>query len=176
MDEIKSTEGHGGQEKAVKVKTKKQKGMGQKFFFAVFIAIVAYGTYTAYQYFTKSSDSSTTSSLARSSFFSDTYYGVFLDNNDVYFGKITKRDASFITLENTFYLRVTQVQQKDKDDKDVDVPSISIVKLGEELHSPTGKIELQVGKIISIQELDPASQVIKIINDYKAPSAEQTQQ
>ena len=99
-----------------------------------------------------------------------------MDNNDVYFGKITKRDASFVTLENTFYLRVTQVQQKDKDGKIVDVPSLNIVKLGAELHKPKDKIELQINKIISIQELDSTSEVIKIISNYKAPSSYKAQQ
>ncbi len=171
MEEIKSTEGQG---QTVKVTAKKARGMGQKFFFAVLIAIVAYGAYgayAAYQSFKKPSDSTVASAPSRS-FFSDTYYGVFLDNNDVYFGKIAKRDASFITLENTFYLRVTQVQQKDKDGKIVDVPSLNIIKLGAELHKPKDKIELQINKIISIQELDPASEVIKVISNYKATPAQ----
>ncbi len=176
MDEIKSTDGQDGQVQAVKVTTKKERGMGQKFFLAVLIAIIAYGVYMAYQYyFRKSSNSITTSSPIRSSFFSDTYHAVFLDNNDVYFGKITRRDVSFVTLDNTFYLRVTQVQQKDKDGKMVDVPSFNIIKLGAELHKPTSKIELQVNKIISIQELDVASEVVKVISEYKAPVVEKAE-
>ncbi len=176
MDEIKSADGQGGQVQAVKVRTKRETGIGQRFFFAVLVAIVAYGTYTAYQYFTKSADSPKVSSTSRSLFFNETYYAVFLDNNDVYFGKITKRDASFVTLENTFYLRVTQIQQRDEKGKIVDVPSLNLIKLGEELHKPTGEIELQINKIVSIQELDSASRVIQIINEYKAPSPEQAQQ
>ncbi len=169
MDETKPTEGQGAQDTNVTIK--KEIGIGRKFFFVVLFAIVAYGVYVAYMRFMPVSDTAPASAPARSSFFSDTYYGVFLDNNDVYFGKIGKRDASFVTLENTFYLRVTQVKQKGEDGKMVDVPSLNLVKLGEELHKPTGKIELQVSKIISIQELDGASEVIKVIDNYKAPSA-----
>ncbi len=179
MEEIKSTEGHGGQAQAVKVTNKKERGTGQKFFFAVLLAIVAYGAYTLYVRFAPTSKTASVStvvgSTSRPSFFSDTYYGVFLDNNDVYFGKISKRDGSFVTLDNTFYLRVTQVQQKGKDGKVVDVPSLNLVKLGAELHKPTGKIELQINKIISIQELDPASEVIKVIKEYKATGESQPQ-
>ena len=176
METSNGTERQGmqGQPQNTKGNSRKERSMGQRFFFAVLVAVIFYGTYTAYRYFVPVQGVSTsTSSDPTRSFFGDTYSGVFLDNNDVYFGKITKRDGSFITLENTFYLRVTQVSQKAKNGKDVTVPSLNLVKLGAELHKPKDKIELQVSHIVSIQELEPTSEVIKVINNYKAPTPDQ---
>lgn len=95
---------------------------------------------------------------------------MFMDNNDVYFGKIAKRTDLFVTLENTFYLRVTQVPHTEADGRQVALSSFDLVKMGTEVHKPKDKVELQVSHIISIQELDPSSQVITTINNYKAPA------
>ena len=105
----------------------------------------------------------------------DTYTGVFLDNNDVYFGKIIKRDSSFVALDNAFFLRVTQVPQKGKDGKTANVPSLNLIKVGTEIHKPTGKVEIQVSHILFMEDLDPTSGVVRLIRNYKAPAIDQTQ-
>lgn len=138
---------------------KLKRRMMRRAIYAVIIAVIAFVAYNAYK------------EMQGSSSFGNSYYGVFMDNNDVYFGNITKRDDQFVTLENTFYLRVTQVPQTTPDGKEVSLSSFDLIKVGTEVHKPKDKVELQVNHVISIQELDPSSPVIEIINNYK-PAAQ----
>lgn len=134
------------------------------------LIVVALSVYFIYNS-TQSPEDATQANTQTSSFFQgNQYYAIFLDNNDVYFGKISKRDDQFITLENTFYLRVTQVPQKTSDGKNVSLSSFDLIKVGTEVHKPKDKVQLQVSHIISLQELDETSEVIKVINNYKAPA------
>lgn len=131
--------------------------MIRRLVYVIILAAVAYGGYTVY------------SAKMNSQGSTGGYYGVFMDNNDVYFGKIANRTDLFVTLQNTFYLRVTQVPHTEADGRQVALSSFDLVKMGTEVHKPKDKVELQVSHIISIQELDPSSQVITTINNYKAP-------
>ena len=150
---------------------KRPSNKNKKYLFLLLIIItLGGGSYFLYQRLLTAPDTLTSGASVANSLFSSRYSAIFLDNNDVYFGKITKRDSSFITLENTFYLRVTQVAQKDESGKEITIPSLNLVKVGAELHKPKDKIELQITHIIFIQELDPTSEVIKVINNYKTPA------
>lgn len=133
----------------------------------VVVALIAYTVYKGTKNSSTESGTNPNAAFQSNSFFESSYYGVFMDNNDVYFGRITKRDDQFVTLENTFYLRVTQVPQKTADGKDIALSSFDLIKVGTEVHKPKDKVELQVSHIISIQELDPSSQVIGVMNNYK---------
>lgn len=152
----------GGREQApqqeVRTITRRKSGWG---FFPYFILILVVlgGTFFAYiNYFKKEAGVPTTS------FFTEKFYAVFLDNGDVYFGKLSEKDSPFVTLDNAFYLRVSQT---DVQGNPVASPQLNLVKLGNEVHKPIGTIEIQRNHILSIQELAPDSQVIKIIKEQQ---------
>mgnify|MGYP001564760669 CR=1 FL=1 len=152
----------GGREQApqqeVRVNAQRKSGWGFSPYF-ILILVVLGGTYFAYvNYFMKGATAPT------SSFFVEKFYAVFLDNGDVYFGKLSEKDSPFVTLDNAFYLRVTQT---DAQGNPITAPQLNLVKLGNEVHKPLGTIEIQRNHIVSVQELAPDSQVIKIIKEQQ---------
>lgn len=155
---------HGqGQHQGVKDSNKKNKKLTRFVLFVIAVAVVATGLYYAYNsYYSKSSTAS-----PAASFFANKYFAVFLDNGDVYFGKISNKESTFVMVDDAFYLKVTQVTQKNNEGKSVDVPQLNLVKLGNEVHKPIGKIEIQRSHIVSIQELAPDSEAITVMKNYK---------
>ena len=93
----------------------------------------------------------------------DTYQAVFLTNNQVYFGKLAKQNSQYPVLTDIYYLRVTQPLQPSDPN-----PNINLVKLGDELHGPIDKMEINREQILFIEDLKPDSQVVRAIKDYKA--------
>ena len=45
--------------------------------------------------------------------------------------------------------------------------SVSLVKLGDELHGPADKMEINRDQILFIEDLKPNSQVVMAIKNYK---------
>ena len=143
-----------------RVTSKKGKKWGRFFFGSVFILGAIYGGYIWYQ-------SSTNPVATTFSFYDEKYHGVFMENGDVYFGKLSNKEGSFVILKDAYYLRVTEQLQNTKEGKQVKVPDLKLVKIGVEFHKPTDGIELERGHVVFIQELEPDSEVIKVINEYK---------
>lgn len=94
-----------------------------------------------------------------SSIFTKTYSGVFLDNGDVYFGKLSNKESAFLTITDPYYVRVDNV----KDGKLPVIPEVKLVKVGIEGHKPKPLVEVQRGHILSIVELQPDSPIVKLI-------------
>ena len=92
----------------------------------------------------------------------DIYQAVFLTNNQVYFGKLHDKDDKYPVLTDIYYLRVTQPLQPSQPN-----PNVSLVKLGDELHGPKDKMEINRDQILFIEDLKPDSQVVRAINDYR---------
>lgn len=85
------------------------------------------------------------------------YQTVFLDNGQVYFGKVAKVDSNFVYLEDIFYL-----QANDKGKNPV------LVEMGTaELHKPENHAKINREKILMIQDLKPESDVITAIKNYR---------
>lgn len=111
------------------------------------------------------------SSLPRLPFFGgDVYHAVFLENGDVYFGKLSKKGSPFVLLRDAYYLKVSEQSQKTQDGKQISVPDLKLIKIGGEFHKPTDEIELERGHILFIQELQDDSAVIKVIDEHKDSS------
>jgi len=91
----------------------------------------------------------------------DTYQAVFLTNNQVYFGKLAKQNSQYPVLTDIYYLRVTQPLQPSQPN-----PNISLIKLGDELHGPADKMEINRDQILFVEDLKPDSQVVTAIKDY----------
>ena len=83
------------------------------------------------------------------------YQAVFLNNGQVYFGKLSNEDGLYPKLHDVFYVQVTEPQ------------NINLVKLGSELHGPTDEMKISRTQILFIENLRADSQVVQSILQYK---------
>lgn len=99
---------------------------------------------------------------------SGSYQAVFLDNDQVYFGKVSGLGSSFITLKDVFYLQVNEQIQPVKKGG-AQQPQFVLVKLGaKEVHSPTDMMKISKDHIVFIEDLKEDSQLLQAIKQYKA--------
>lgn len=89
------------------------------------------------------------------------WQAIFLDNNQVYFGKIQKITSKNIYLTNIYYLQAGQsLENKDT------ASTVNLVKLGSELHGPTDEMIINREKVIFWENLKETSRIVKIISNY----------
>ncbi len=97
------------------------------------------------------------------------WQAVFLATGQVYFGKITSATRNDIRLTNIYYL---QSNDKTAIVKNVGYPaeiddSVSLVKLGEELHGPEDMMTIGRAHIVFVETLKDTAQVVAAINNYE---------
>jgi hypothetical protein len=92
----------------------------------------------------------------------DKWQAVFLENNQVYFGKLTDTSDAYVTLTNVFYLRAGDTLGADKT-----AQNINLVKLGGEFHRPDDAIFIPKAKILFWENLADTSPVTKTIISSK---------
>jgi hypothetical protein len=87
------------------------------------------------------------------------YQAVFLDNGQVYFGKLEEGRGQFYTLTEVFYLQSgTTIDQ---------TSNLALTKLGNEAHGPEDRMELNVDHILFIEDMKAESKVVQAIFEYK---------
>jgi len=94
---------------------------------------------------------------------------VFLTNGQVYFGKVGAVTKDYLTLSNIYYLNVNQqVQpnQKDASGNSASNNSISLVKLGCELHGPVDRMVINREQVTFWENLKDDGQVSKAIAQW----------
>lgn len=96
-----------------------------------------------------------------------TYSAVFLDNNEVYFGKISTQGKNYIKLKDVYYLRVTYTTKQDDKGQQYQEPNYQIVKMGTEMHGPKDTMDIVTEHVLFIQPLAKDSQVLTVIDSYK---------
>lgn len=85
------------------------------------------------------------------------YQAVFLSNNQVYFGKLTKLNSEFFSLTNPHYLQEGDTKEDHK-----------IVRLGDEFHKPENVMYIPQSQIIFIENLQNDTQIVNtIIKNWK---------
>ena len=92
------------------------------------------------------------------------YQAVFLTNGQVYFGHIIRENENSIVLDDVYYLKMNQDLQNNQDKEDKN--NLSLVKLGSELHGPTGRMYIVRDNVLFTEDLKQDSQVVKAILDY----------
>jgi hypothetical protein len=102
-------------------------------------------------------------SLSQSSLQKDfKYQAVFLDNGQVYFAKVVKEDSLSVYLEDVYYIQtesqIVPSQEEGVEDRVVEVPVL--IQRGSELHQPSGRMQLNREKIISIEEIGDDSEIL----------------
>ena len=91
------------------------------------------------------------------------YQAVFLDNGQVYFGKLTETSGSYFSLTDVYYLR-------ENGKINIDTASgndISLVKLGNELHGPEDFMYILKNKVVFVENLKEDGQVVQSIKQFK---------
>lgn len=118
------------------------------------------------------------------------YQAVFLTNGQVYFGKLSDVSATYATLNDIYYLQVTQppVQQASQGTGGQPTTAqtqaqaqsqaqLSLVKLGNELHGPVDEMKINRDQILFFEDIKEDGRVMTAIREYqKNPPAQNTQQ
>ncbi len=97
--------------------------------------------------------------------FDSAYQAVFLDNGQVFFGKLEQGGSPFPILKDVFY-----VQRITEDKKE---PRNVLVKRGSEWHGPDF-MRLNARHIVVIEPVSPESRVAQLIKEAKAVKPEGT--
>jgi len=94
------------------------------------------------------------------------YQAIFLSNGQVYFGKMTNKNASYLVLKDIYYLQLKRSLQEQKPGEP-QVPDLTLIKLGNELHGPLDRMEINKKHVLFIEELKDDSKVVTAILEYK---------
>ena len=91
------------------------------------------------------------------------YQAVFLDNGQVYFGKLKSVSRDFFSLTNIFYLRAGTIQNATSTLEQ----KLDLIKLGLELHRPRDEMVINKSHVIFYEDLGSDSQVMEYIRGYR---------
>ncbi len=97
----------------------------------------------------------------------DLYQAVFLDNGQVYFGKLSNLNSEYVQLTDIYYLQVDQQVQPDQSAADTPQQQISLAKLGNELHGPEDQMFINADKIVFWENLKTDGQVTDAIVQFQ---------
>jgi hypothetical protein len=96
------------------------------------------------------------------------YEAVFLSNGQVYFGKISDTEKDYVTLKDIYYLQVGPQQGSGTSATGTAQQSVSLVKLGQELHGPADEMYISRPQILFYEDLKTDSKVVQAIKSYQA--------
>jgi hypothetical protein len=92
----------------------------------------------------------------------DSYYAVFLNNNEVYFGQLEQGGGEVI-LKNVYYFNTGA--------DNASSTSLQLVKLGSEIHGPTDTIYIPKTSVNFYEKLRDDSRVVKSIKEGELAGA-----
>lgn len=100
----------------------------------------------------------------------DQYSAVFLDNDQVYFGRLQVKDKGFWALVDVYYLRAGRVQASGSEEEPQvqGTPQIDLVKLGSELHAPKDEMLINPEHVIFYEALGEQGQIMQLIRNFEA--------
>lgn len=85
------------------------------------------------------------------------WQAVFLENGQVYFGKLEEHDQNYVVLREVFYLR----EATDLDAKDT--ANLNLIKLGGEVHGPEDEMYINKESILYFEDMKDTSRVVQSI-------------
>ena len=91
---------------------------------------------------------------------SDDYTAVYLDTNQVFYGKLGKESEQYVALSSAFYYQPGL--------NNAPSGNIRITKVGTELHKPSDIVHLNRSHVVMMEQLTPESKVTQAILKYKA--------
>ena len=111
----------------------------------------------------------------------DKHQAVFIDNGQVYFGKVKNITKDYVDLRGIYYLNVNQQVQPDQKNSNGQAQatqsSVSLVKLGCELHGPVDQMIINREHVTFWENLKTDGQVTKAISEWvkQNPNGQQCQ-
>lgn len=98
------------------------------------------------------------------------YKVIYLDNNQSYYAKVAKEDDRYIYLDDVYYLQTEQ--QTVPAVKEGDEPQVVqvpvLVHRGQEMHQPTGLLQISRDRIVAVEEIGTSSEIYKEIIKSKS--------
>jgi|SRR3989338_2726973 len=92
------------------------------------------------------------------------FQAVFLDNSQVYFGKLRRLNGNFWSLTDIYYLRAgTAVQTAGTEG----TAQIELIKLGAELHAPRDEMIINKEHVVFYEQLGENGEVMKLVRAHK---------
>lgn len=100
------------------------------------------------------------------------FHAVFMSNGQVYFGKISRMNDQFTTIDEVYYLRkyeapLQPIAANEAASDDKNNPDLQIVKLGGEVHGPQNRMTINRQHILFIEELKADSRIVETIQKEK---------
>ena len=92
--------------------------------------------------------------------FTSEYQAVFLDNGQVFFGKLSDTGSPYLTLRDVFYVQSVVEQEKKE-------PTNILIKRGSEWHNPEF-MRINTRHVLVIEPVGPDSRVAQLIREVKA--------
>lgn len=108
----------------------------------------------------------------------DQRQAVFLSNDQVYFGDITKISDELLVLEKVYYLQVNRQIQPEQQEAGGEAqqqqqqPQVSLAKLGNELHGPEDQMFISTDKVVFWENLKEDGQVSKAIKQHQKDNSD----
>ncbi|MBX4206360.1 hypothetical protein KW784_01050 [Candidatus Parcubacteria bacterium] len=94
---------------------------------------------------------------------SSKWQAVFLEDGQVYFGKLSSYNSRFALLDQVYYLKISGgLQQGSAGDP---AGQLNLIKLGGEAHGPEGRMYVAKDKILFIENLKGDSRVVQAITN-----------
>lgn len=87
------------------------------------------------------------------------YTAVYLDTDQVFYGRLKQQSGQYLVLTDVFYYQPGI--------RAASPGSIRIIKLGTELHKPKDEVSINRSHIVTIEQLSEASKVTQAILKYK---------
>lgn len=103
----------------------------------------------------------------------DTYQAVFLENGQVYFGRLSDINSDYVKLTDVYYLQSNQDVQGEKDTKssEKEQNQMQLNRLGNELHGPQNQMFIVQENISFWENLKSDSNVVKAITNQNTSSS-----
>ena len=90
------------------------------------------------------------------------YSSVFLNNGQVYFGKLSDIKNNYLILSDVYYIQPSINGQQDQSNG-----NIALVKLGNEIHGPTSQMFINSSNVLFYEHLRSDSKVVESIQSSK---------
>ncbi len=88
------------------------------------------------------------------------YQAVFLDNGQVYFGKLEQSRGDFYLLTDVFYLQSGVAVDQ--------ATNLALTKLGSEAHGPEDQMQINKEHVLFIEDMKDDSKVVQAIQQYRS--------
>lgn len=98
----------------------------------------------------------------------DRYQAVFLDNGQVFFGKLKNTRGAYLKLENAYYSKSQELPENaTAEQKVATANNVSLIKVGDEVYGPENSLNIRAEQVLFWQNLTTDSKVAKAIDTAK---------